>query len=116
MLQHAEQLALTLSVSLIPVGILLVAMHATMLNRMRSAHSTVWESLGRPRLLFAKTSGETISTLKFLWRRDYLGSADENFTTLCGRVRTVHAAFLTLLVAAIVLYAVVACRHLGFGT
>lgn len=103
-----ETIALTLTLLLVPTGVALVLLHSRLLRLMRAEHVSVWESLGRPKLVFAKTISETLKTLRYLWRRDYVTLEDYEFVALCRRLRFLHIVFPAIIVVAAILFTVVA--------
>ena len=103
-----DSIAFACTLLLAPTGVMLVLRHGQMLKLMRLNHDSVWESLGRPKLFFAKTTAETINTFKYLWNRNYADVKDGQFVTLCQRVRTLHTIFIANLALAVALYAIVA--------
>ena len=114
MIETVESVALLLTIGLVPVGVLLVGLHTRMLWLLRSDHNDVWVSLGSPRLWFAKTTGETKNTMRFLWHRDYRVLGARELSMLCGAVRVLYFSFAVLFVGAAVLFLVVAFNKLGF--
>ncbi|NNF68063.1 MAG: hypothetical protein HKM98_11195 [Gammaproteobacteria bacterium] len=113
MIETVEVFARSLTVALVPVGLAVIAMHLRMLHALRTHHREVWLSLGSPRLWFAKTSSETLNTLRFLWRRDYRALGDNRVSTLCSAVRALHLAFVVLFIGAAALFFALALLESG---
>lgn len=100
-----EKIAVALTLLLIPVGIAVVVLHARVLRHMRLRHAKVWDALGRPRIVRARTVSETVNTLRYLWRRDYRGLKDRPFMVLCAWLRSLHLVYAGLILLAMGFFA-----------
>lgn len=101
-----EKIALTLNGLLIPLGLALVVVHARFLTLMRRRHPRVFHALGHPRIIRARSVSETLCTLRYLWRRAYLGTNHPQFVSLGDWLRRLHLAYAGLILFTMILFCV----------
>jgi hypothetical protein len=78
-----------------------------LLWRLRRRHPETWETLGRPNYIFGYRIRESVTMLRFLWRREYRSLPDERSIRLAAFVRGFFAASLVVCVVGGGLLAVV---------
>src|SRR4030095_5262182 len=66
------------------------------LSRLRTRHAQTWEALGRPTLFLNNSVSNSLAVLRFLWRREYRGLADEQFIRFAAFLRGYLAAYFVL--------------------
>jgi hypothetical protein len=81
-----------------------IGLHYTYLRAMRRRHPAIWQSLRRPTLL--STGGTlmmSLPVLRFLWRKEYQATTDQEFSRLSDVVRAYNLVFSCLITALAIL-------------
>jgi hypothetical protein len=82
-----------------------VLQHA-FLSQLRARHAQTWEALGRPTLFLNNSISNSLAVLRFLWRREYRGLADEQFVRFAAFLRCYLAAYVVLLALVVAVFVV----------